>query len=243
MIDINIGKFRTNIELSINFLTKLNLNKEINRIKICNPNFKSKYSKSFLDLIYNDNYKLVYDTAISNGDYDILLTDDSFFQFSYLKSEDRFVIKYSYYPNPYNFQSFLQFKSNLIKENVISEEEQNDDYTIDCLYEQYKIEADLKKEIISMRYDYDEFEYSELCHPISHLHIGLYDETRIPINYVMLPELFVQNVVMLIYSKEWKTAVENEQIKAMCFDGKKRAIRCSGSELLNSVEKKILYIN
>ena len=99
-------------------------------------------------------------------------------------------------------------------------------------YEQYISESAANLNITPIRYDYDKNAHMNMCHPISHLHIGKNENVRLPINYVLLPEMFIQNITMLIYFEEWKSNINQGDIKNKCFSSKEKSKKCE-NEILN----------
>ena len=101
---INIG-YKNAIQL----LKECGLFKSENKSRNMTFN-KNKISKEFIAICQKDNYKEIYDVALNKGDYDILLKDNSFFQFTYEKNEDEILeIRYAYYDVPFISESYENF--------------------------------------------------------------------------------------------------------------------------------------
>lgn len=171
----------------------------------------SKFSRNFLGISQDDNYKIVFETARNNLDYDFLLQDQSFLQFSYETDKDEQVtsIRYAYYEVPLNILSFDEFVQD------ISERENLDSIewlpVLEELYSQAHDEASLKHEVMPMRYDYSPGLYDGIKHPASHFHIGNNNQIRIPCSYVLSPAGFVAFVVRHVYWNVWKEHVEHPE--------------------------------
>lgn len=240
-VKINDAKIKCSINEGVKFLKEIGLYEEAIKKNCENLEYTQKYSYNFKNLIYDDDYERMYKVAMENSDYDILLKDGSFFQFSYKKiNKNNFKIRYNFYQNPYidaenTYEDFI--KDMYDKEYV----DVGNEYRI--YYEQYIAESKVNQNITPIRYDFDGDGYLELIHPISHLHIGKNNEVRLPLNYIVLPEMFVQNVIMLIYSKYWKEKIIEDNIKVMCFSSKNKSVECYDNNILNEDEKKIIYIN
>lgn len=165
----------------------------------------SKFSQDFFqashDLQRNGDYRNLYKVGLTNKDYDILLSDYSFFQFSCESNKDNQKIvkcSYSYYEAPSEFQTYEDF----LTEIGLSYSECGDLFRQD--YEQYLAEAKLKNSVTPLRYDYDESLYDPPVHSLSHLHIGFRNEIRVPIKYFLTPHSFVSFVIRHIYWNKWK---------------------------------------
>ena len=157
--------------------------------------------------MFADDYELIYKTAMKHLDYDFLLEDDSFFQFSAIKGKTNLEdgkLRYAYYPNPREYSTYLEF---------LSENNLNYDECGDCFceeYYQYISEAKLKNAITPIRYDYDFSEYDSKKHPISHLHIGMEQTVRMPIARFITPQEFVILVIRNIYFEKWTKILDSE---------------------------------
>lgn len=239
-IKINDAKIKCSINEGIKFLKSIDLYEEQIKKNCENMEYEKKYSQEYRASIYNEEYETKYKIAMENSDYDILLKDGSFFQFNCQKNGKSFKIKYNFYQNPYidakiSYENFIKNMYD-IEYDLVGEE-----YRI--LYEQYIAESKVNQNITPIRYDFDNEEYLEMSHPISHFHIGRNNEVRLPLNYVLLPEMFIQNIVMFIYPEYWKRNIIEEEIKNYCFTGKRKSIECCNEDILNCNEKKIIYIN
>lgn len=233
---MNEGKIKDSINKTRKLLSKMEILKEY-KISNCNElDFDKKYSKDFKDIMFSDDYPNLYRTAMKNGDYDILLSNDSFFQFSYEKTTKK--IRYQYYPNPFENMTY----ENFVKEQFGNEEGNEKSYLPE--YEQYIDENTIIKynKWFSIRYDYDKNEHQKYIHPISHLHIGLNNSTRIPLDYIVTPQLFVYIVCMLQFKDEWKKVVDDTKLIEEYKTIKKKALEIENN-ILDRDEKNIIFIN
>lgn len=103
---MNRGKYLDSVDKAHQFLNSLSLVKEKNVAKIRRWD-SDKFSRSFKKLSQKGRYVEVYKTGIQYNEYDILLTDFSFLQFSF--DEDEKIVRYAYYPNPNKFKSYEEF--------------------------------------------------------------------------------------------------------------------------------------
>lgn len=167
----------------------------------------SKLSSNFLSVMYSNNYDTVYKTAMRNSDYDFTLIDDSFLQFSVVSHKDGLEygkIRYAYFPNPRIHQTYNEFLLDI----ETTYEEAGDIFSEE--YEQYIAEAKLKDAVTPIRYDYDYDAYKkDPLHPISHLHIGVEEDVRLPISRILTPQAFILIVIRNMYLDYWKQAQSN----------------------------------
>lgn len=199
----------------------------------------SKFSSEFLSIMYSEDYDCIFKTAMKNNDFDFVLCDDSFLQFSAKKGENGLSdgkIRYAYFPNPRSYHTYIQFLS----ENELLYEEAGESFFEE--YEQYISEAKLKEFVTPIRYDYDYLAYDELNHPISHLHIGREENIRIPISKVLNPQSFTLLVIKNMYYEYWKKAIVNTQFRNVCETAKNSCFELSDA-LFTIVEKKQLYLH
>jgi hypothetical protein len=178
-----------------NLLYEENYSKDLNHLSFS----QSKFSKEFLKASQKDDYKTIHETALANKDYDFLLKDYSFLQFSGdFNSRENEYARYAYYEVPTDFPSYEEF----LIQNDLSYEECGD--SLIQYYEQVVDEAKLKKTVMPIRYDYDSKLYNPPHHSISHLHFGVGNQIRLPVNKLVTPHAFVSFVIRHIYWEKWK---------------------------------------
>ncbi|MEG3900266.1 MULTISPECIES: hypothetical protein [unclassified Microcoleus] len=95
----------------------------------------SKFSRDFFqtsqDIAHNGDYRKLYQVAITNKDYDILLEDYSFFQFSCESNlNNKVKYRYAYYEVPSEFPTYEEF----LNENNFSYKDCGEEFRPD--YEQ-----------------------------------------------------------------------------------------------------------
>lgn len=159
-------------------------------------NASDKFKKTSLR---SQHYWEIYDTGISQQDFNVLLSDHSFFQFHLQESGD---IRLAFYPNPYRFIEYQEYQRDalqMLEEQEITQEE----------YFQLLSEGSFTCDIPAIRYDYSIEQYCENYHPAAHLHIGFYAENRWPVRRILTPHAFMLKILRNYYLKTWiKTSGE-----------------------------------
>ena len=199
----------------------------------------TKLSAEFLSIMYSDDYDNIYKTAMKNNDFDFVLFDDSFIQFSAIKGENDLSdgkIRYAYFPNSRSYQTYVGF----LEENEMTYEDAGDTFTDE--YEQYISEAKLKDFVTPIRYDYDYSSYDMVNHSISHLHIGREENIRIPLSKVLSPQAFTIFIIKNLYLEYWKKAILNDSFKHI-FEKSKQKCTTIEEELFAEFEKLQLYLS
>lgn len=165
-------------------------------------------------------YREVYDAAIKNQDFNIMLHDHSFFQFSEINPHRS--IRLAYYPNPYQFIEFKNLKREAL-EMVASDSITQDEY------EQLLAESHFTCDIPLIRYDLSLDQYCQMYHPAAHFHIGFQAENRWPAKRVLTPFVFTLKILKHYYSDIWKQKGDpnNEGIN-MLDDKYRKAVRLCG---------------
>lgn len=199
----------------------------------------TKLSAEFLSIMYSDDYDNIYKTAMKNNDFDFVLFDDSFIQFSAIKGENELSdgkIRYAYFPNSRSYQTYVGF----LEENEMTYEDAGDTFTEE--YEQYISEAKLKDFVTPIRYDYDYSAYDMVNHSISHLHIGREENIRIPLSKVLSPQAFTIFIIKNLYLEYWKKAILKDSFKHI-FEKSKQKCTTIEEELFAEFEKLQLYLS
>lgn len=186
------SQFYTDIEKIKSLLKKNSL---LNSSDFCRRKIRNTYRISNYDLL--NHYKEI----VENNDYSFILCDNSLLLFE--KSDEENTLRYSFIEFPILFDSYEEFLS----EKGLNFEEVGYSYVQE--YNQLVSEADLKKYPQYFRYDYSEREYHELCHSVSHLHVGLSGSTRISISKKLSPLAFILIIIKNVYYSKWKDVVES----------------------------------
>jgi hypothetical protein len=199
----------------------------------------SKFSDEFIKISQKNDYSNIYKTAMEYSDYDFILKDDSFFQFSCTLNGgdvEKGSIRYSYYQNPLEYPTYEDF----LEQNGFLYEECRDEFILD--YEQEIAESKLKENVTYIRYDYDYALYEPVHHPISHIHFGHNNNIRVAVSKILTPEKFVIFILRNIYNKDWdKLYKSNNEFKKTCINGKKRCKKIN-HKYFSREERKLLYI-
>lgn len=160
-----------------------------------------KASSDFLRISRSGaNYKEIYDSGIQGIEYNFLINDGSFFQFS--KNDQG--LRYAYYPTPYNYDSNHKGVRTLIE--LMSEGEFKDQ-EIDQLVSEYEYTLDIP----FIRYDLSYDDYCERFHPAAHLHVGLFVENRWPVKRVLTPFSFLLKILSIYYIEWWSKSNDESE--------------------------------
>lgn len=198
---------------------------------------KANYSSDFLELSQGDDYRKIYYAARKNYDFDLLLWDQSIFQFSYEVNDQNEInkLRYAYFEPPNYIIPYEDF----LKELNLDYGECGDIFYEE--YEQYKSEAKLKQSVTPVRYDYDADMYTGLRHPISHLHIGHNNKVRIPMSFIFSPKAFVAFIIRQIYYDKWKYLL-NDKSYLKAYSSLKSVCIPLGDNVFNNQEKNDFFI-
>lgn len=228
------GKFKDSYTKSLRLfdLFKINYEKNFSKLDVLSAN---SISDEFKKESQSTDYYKIYETAINNGDYAIKLFDESFIQMSSEIKKGHICLRYAFYECPTSLTSLFEFK------NLFSFEEENEDVILD-LYQQYQEEQKLKSIFTVIRYDYDKSLYTDILHSTSHIHIGLLEHLRIPLDSVLTPENFVLFIIQNVYYKNWRDEIENNNSIISKLINIKATNSLLDSEFFSIEEKKLLHI-
>lgn len=198
---MNISQFR------ISLSEVKTLYDELGFIKFNGPKelYKDGVTSEFKELAHRKDYLEAYKVGIKNFDYDFLLSDNSFFQFSIRIVENSLSdLNYSFYHNPFYFISFDEYLDIQVQSNLITEDDITlfEDYLLDE-YDQFLNEQKLSSISTLIRYDYDIPNHRALIHPASHFHIGNNSSVRIPCSKLVTPYQFALFVLRHVYYDVW----------------------------------------
>jgi hypothetical protein len=197
---MNLAQFNISFKNSIELLKKLKLYKGLGNKTI------GDYSEETKKLSKKNKYKEIYDLTLKNLDYEIILVDDSVFQFSFtpirygfIQNPLEFVSKQNYLLELYSNDEFLDFSDdelNLLLDSINEDE-----------YEQFLNEQEINKQANYIRYDATDSGYRPLIHSYSHIHIGMNENLRIPSSRIITPFCFVMFCIRNTYYDDWKDAI------------------------------------
>lgn len=145
----------------------------------------------------------------TRGEYDILLTDESMFQFEKLKKTipvNNKPVKYDYFrycfiQSPTKKISFEDYCDGIDEDEI----KQNEEYYRE-MYENDNNQV-YNNFPLYLRYDVDLKGYNPNSHSYAHLHIGFFDGFRMPVSILLTPKAFVCLALKLAYPESWKEEV------------------------------------
>ncbi|NMP04849.1 DUF2290 domain-containing protein [Pseudoalteromonas arctica] len=139
-------------------------------------------------------YREIYEAGTENQDFNLMLKDLSYFQFTEnTKDKD---VRLAFYPNPFQFIEYQNQKKEAL-------ELFNDKYLSENEYEQVLSEGDFICDIPLIRYDLSVDQHCDNYHPAAHFHIGFNPDNRWPVGRKLTPYAFMLKVLMLYYPKLW----------------------------------------
>lgn len=148
-----------------------------------------------------ENYKKIYDAGIKLQEFNILMNDHSYFQFSMMCENE---IRLAYYPNPYNY---AEFKNQI----AIIDSFLNEGYPYDEI-SQLISEDIYSYDIPYIRLDISRQQYCPYFHPFAHFHIGFYSENRWPVKRLLSPFAFVLFILNHYYVTLCKDLINKKDI-------------------------------
>lgn len=191
---MNEGDFRSGIRKTWEYAKCIGIEGEFSGPSTLNASEEFKA----ISLDPNMDYERIYLGGMRGGDYNIMLADYSFFQFSY---GDQFDIRYAYYPNP-----FLGASRDAIA-SIAEMHEYVEEGIIDIDEFLHKISETKQGRCAPLvRYEYARAQYVPLRHPSSHLHLGHHTESRWAVRRVLSPDAFGLLVMKLFYGDYWENA-------------------------------------
>lgn len=203
--------------------------------------YSSKFSSEFISVSQEEEYEKIYKIAIEKGDYDFLLKDDSFFQFSceLNNSNGKLTkLRYAYYQNPRAYPTYEEFLKDIFNTEI---EQCGEIFQFE--YEQMIAEAKINRGVCPIRYDYDYELYQGMYHSISHIHIGHNNEVRIAVNKMLTPEKFALFVLRNIYYDVWMECYKNNvKFQQRCLTSKQRC-EALVEEYFSKEENKQLFLS
>jgi len=196
---MNASQFNISLKDAISFIKEIGLFKSVGVKTI------GQYSEEVKKVSKTNNHREIYECAIRNFDYEILLVDDSIFQFSYNEDE----LRYAFIQNPTKFVSKEDYITCILTPDEIKEIESIDDL-LELIneneYEQFLDEQELNSTSNILRYDASSTGYKPMIHPFSHIHIGLNSDFRIPVSMLLTPLIFMKFCIKNTYYEIWKNA-------------------------------------
>lgn len=236
---MNLSNFEISIKESKNLLKKTYFFKEIGVKSINNEGV----SDAFIKASYKSNYFDAYKAGIENKDYDILLIDNSFFQFEFKQNANHFpLVRFAFFQNPQLYISYEDYL-NILRQDGIIEIETNDEIgdSLTEEYEQFLLEQEMNPLTTTIRYDVDITAYKPLVHSTAHLHIGHSNNIRIPCDKILTPLNFVLFVLKHTYYSEWKILLKknNKELEEAIKRAKKSCTKIVGKYWLTGEQDEL----
>lgn len=204
---MNKAAFLVDAKKCKNVLDDYGILRKVNHMNIREGSY-IKFSEEFRKAAQKQNYNAAYIKGMESDDYDYLLKDGSFFQFSYDLFEKDFTIRLAFYPsiNDISYDDFLA-------EQIGSGIEECGAAFLDD-YQQFITEQE-SKSVSPIRYDYNSKIYKKFIHSASHLHFGNEEDIRVPLNKILLPSAFTKIVLQYFYYELWKNKVVEQDYKSV----------------------------
>lgn len=213
---ISPGVYRSSMDESIVFLNKAGL------LKSTGLKTPGSVSSEFLKECKSNNHVRIHGTAIQHLDYDLLLFDDSIYQFSI--STDN--IRYYFVSNPFFYRSKEEYLVDLFGEDDWTAMEQADRANLlsECSeddYEQFLCEQGINTEAKIIRFDANSKGYDPTSHSFAHIHIGNESDFRIPCSRLLTPLSFVVFCTKVMFYANWKEIVSKSSEMMKIVNGAK----------------------
>ena len=148
------------------------------------------------------NYEDVYLAGLRLRQYNFVMADLSFFQFARDGRPNNPILRYGYYPNPFEDLHSIAVRAGF---SGVEEIFNNGD-----IYDQVLAEADLRMAKPPLRFEHVSSAYRAATHPAAHLHVGVYKDARL-----LTPCAFSLFVAKQYYAAEWLKA----DVEAATADG------------------------
>ncbi len=200
-------------------------------------------NQEFRDLVLSEDvdYATIYLRGLSLSHYNFLLSDYSFFQFSWSMDNN---VRYAYYPNPFatgrkNGIETFKRRRKLVEDGHLTQEEY-----LSLLHDD---QAELRVPLI--RYENAPGQHKGLAHPCSHFHIGHHGDNRWALNRILTPVAFTLLVLKQYYGNEWRILGEAEDdeygnvFESMLINEKQLNCRIIGGELFVGAETRSFFFS
>ena len=235
---INDSVFNISLTKSIKLLEELKL------FKGKGPKNIGDYSSEFKKISRRNKHIEIYNAIRDNLDYEIILYDDSFFQFCRLDN----YLRYSYIENPnFKYTKYDYLKFSFEDDEILHFTEQDVDELVDeNEFEQFLTEQEINSNLIYIRYDFDKKGYKPLLHSHSHIHIGLNENFRITSSIILTPLQFITFTIKQKYYDVWKT--HHDKFEILDFSEKLSEIKnqcvvIGDQNVWNDIEKNEIHIS
>lgn len=159
-------------------------------------------------------YREEWRSYIEGGFYDIILQDQSLFQFKVFPHlGEGTLVSFSFMPTPHAVLSYERYVL-----EVLEVDGSDGDYIE--FYDEYISMADVAQAVTPIRYDFAPSELGE-AHPCGHIHIGRENQVRIGVSRMMNVSSFVLFVVRQAYPDAWRRYLQllssgDKDVLAVC---------------------------
>lgn len=230
---MNEATFLINIKRCKKILGESGILKKVNVTKVQLCTYK-KYSNVFRTTAQKENYAKTFIVGLEMDDYDFLMNDGSYFQFSFDKCEKDYVLRMAFYPTINNI-SYDDFLHEFLESDI---DECGGEFIED--YQQYLTEQEIKF-VTPIRYDYNTKIYKPLVHSSAHVHFGYEEDIRVPTDNVLFPSAFVKLILQYFYYDIWKQKIMQGDFQDCLIESIEREI--IGRQYWGIDEMKIPYIS
>lgn len=185
------------------------------------------------------NYVDIYERGLSLSHYNFLLTDMSYFQFSFSSGNEWAL---AYYPNPRlsgcpeALEQYRELQEYLETEEINDEE-----------FSELVASLPLRMAVPRFRFEYSESQYKPVNHPSAHFHIGMSGEDRWGTSRKLSPHSFGLAMIRFYHPNYWwhgsgyslsERDWSEEEYLGSCFDSE--LVRSLGND---RVARKVEYEN
>ncbi len=185
---MNADAFNASVRSAYHFLKECQLVRSFTAFKSHNPSGRFRELSLTVDSLYRD----LFLCGLRNGDYNLLLSDYAYFQFTHF---DKLHYRLAYYPNPFLGMDNAEAREldKAVSEGVLSFE----DYSHFLSDQRYEVTVPV------IRFELDCNAYVRLAHPAAHFHVGMHAENRWPVSRCLTPRAFTLLIVKLYYYFAW----------------------------------------
>jgi hypothetical protein len=187
---MNLGQYKTQLDISWDILSELNLAQTRN----WSGNTANRTAAEFRNLTYTDTWKLCFGEQY----YDFMLKDYALLQYR-VTGFKPLRVSFNYLECPFKAPTYTEFIEGLALRLEDVGDELKEEYELELL------SAPIKDTVTPIRYDFDPESYDEGLHPASHIHFGFGTNIRIGAHRVLHPLSFTLFIVRQCYGHKWKT--------------------------------------
>lgn len=210
---MNRGSFLNHLNSAIKIVSSCNLLKDKIE-KTERDRFAIRRTISSLE-DYNNYIHEVYEKV----DYDILLNDESFFQFDQKMEDSKISYRYVYMQNSVRRLTFEEF----CEKQGFTQNEDDIDEIEDYFEEQAGDDAFVPNVFpLYLRYDVSDIGYKANVHSFAHLHIGTSGGVRLPVGKILTPDAFVSMCLKLAYPEIWNNKIVKDPHRVELYNFKKQ---------------------